>query len=182
MNSFYKFKHRFSSVLFAALMTAIPASAQENDKFKFKVGLQASASIPQNKLEPWEQYNEIGVTNGRGYGAFVELVWYSSFAVRLQYEAMTFDKYKRYFGNEDITSSQNMTILDFVFYNKIKYLPHFFGGVAVGDEKVSSRLDDQVGGDLHYGLGYYFTKNLGIEIKHVITRQDRYQASVLLLF
>ena len=188
-------------VLFAALMAAIPARAQENDKFKILAGAQVSAAIPQNKFEPEKRYRKTGITNGRGFGMLVEFIWRNKFAVRPQFEYMSWEKYEFKRKHHDvfdppfdyisgsIKAEQNMVILDFISYNNIKYLPYFFGGIGLGEKNESPEIliDESVGGEplvasLHCGAGYKLTTNFSLEIKYAFNGYGYFQGSVICRF
>ena len=180
---------------FAALIATMPAVAQENKKFKVIFGVQASATMPESKLDPAKRYPpKIGITNGKGGGAFVEFIWLNKFALRAQHDYIGWDGYEYkysflpdFYTSGSISSRHDMKILDFIYYNNVKYLPYFFSGIGFGKKyhTIETPYRDRDVDDfaeLHLGAGYNLIGPLGLEIKYVMTGGNWFQASVLLRF
>ena len=87
-------KHSLTLLIFFALTATISANAQENEKFKTVFGLQASIAMPTSKLDPNKRSGEIGITNGKGGGVFIEFIWRNKHALRAQYDHIAWDRYE----------------------------------------------------------------------------------------
>jgi hypothetical protein len=178
-----------SSKIFPLCLVALlaaPLTAQQSNRVKF--GFQGSASFP---------LGDYGDTVGPGVGGtfFLEKglgdIWDDSMSIRgsLYYhiDGEKEEKWDSYYGTDSVKSSASSVgfLADLVFNIEYGYPGlYVFAGGGFNSTKLtldyvdsyygSSESDSTTSGfSYSLGAGYYFTKNLGAEIRYVASSKGK---------
>jgi outer membrane protein W len=165
----------------ATILTSAPLSAQDAGWSKYNYGIQIGMLVPSGDLQKVAE-------NGFGAAAYMEKIWSNFWAVRGRLEYISFGE-KEYGYGVNTKVGQIGAMLDAIYYMEGKDVIYPFFGVgyfkrSMGLKTTGASVDVPIDSEfaLCVGLGWNFTKHLGVEFKYSQCEFNWMQFSVLYRF